>query len=167
MVQSICLTSRGSLVRIRLPPPRSAEVQATTDRPIPGSDVLSYFRSPFGTLAQLVQSACFTRMRSLVRIQYVPPKPRDHASGLLHDAWRPLLPPKGRTLLARCSDHKASATTKTLPVINTRSAPSAAATAASRASFTEAWTFPLRPRSVASPYKVPTSKPRGISALQK
>ena len=27
-------------------------------------------------LAQLVQSACFTRMRSLVRIQYVPPKPR-------------------------------------------------------------------------------------------
>ncbi len=27
-----------------------------------------------GTLAQPVQSACLTRMRSLVRIQYVPPQ---------------------------------------------------------------------------------------------
>src|SRR5690242_19288476 len=50
LVQSICLTSRGSAVRIRVPP-------------------LHFF---IGSIAQLVQSICLTSRGSAVRIRVLP-----------------------------------------------------------------------------------------------
>ena len=55
LVQSICLTSRGSAVRIR-------------QRPLPNVDQIS----PSGRLAQLVQSICLTSRGSAVRIRQRP-----------------------------------------------------------------------------------------------
>ena len=58
LVQSICLTSRGSAVRIR-------------QRPlIYQNDII------FGRLAQLVQSICLTSRGSAVRIRQRPPLTR-------------------------------------------------------------------------------------------
>ena len=55
LVQSICLTSRGSAVRIRQRPHR-----------------IKLSNSPFGRLAQLVQSICLTSRGSAVRIRQRP-----------------------------------------------------------------------------------------------
>ena len=55
LVQSICLTSRGSAVRIR-------------QRPLPNVGQIS----PSGRLAQLVQSICLTSRGSAVRIRQRP-----------------------------------------------------------------------------------------------
>ena len=57
LVQSICLTSRGSAVRIRQRPPLN----------------LLFHRKIFGRLAQLVQSICLTSRGSAVRIRQRPP----------------------------------------------------------------------------------------------
>ena len=62
LVQSICLTSRGSAVRIRQRPPQKAISQIF----------------PFGRLAQLVQSICLTSRGSAVRIRQRPPQKRKH-----------------------------------------------------------------------------------------
>ena len=59
LVQSICLTSRGSAVRIRQRPLKSNE---------------SLEKKNFGRLAQLVQSICLTSRGSAVRIRQRPPK---------------------------------------------------------------------------------------------
>ena len=56
LVQSICLTSRGSAVRIRQRPPLN----------------LLFHRKIFGRLAQLVQSICLTSRGSAVRIRQRP-----------------------------------------------------------------------------------------------
>ena len=58
LVQSICLTSRGSAVRIRQRPPLN----------------LLFHRKNFGRLAQLVQSICLTSRGSAVRIRQRPQK---------------------------------------------------------------------------------------------
>ena len=59
LVQSICLTSRGSAVRIR-------------QRPLKTASLLK--KKNFGRLAQLVQSICLTSRGSAVRIRQRPPK---------------------------------------------------------------------------------------------
>ncbi len=59
LVQSICLTSRGSAVRIRQRPHRKN---------------LLFRKKAFGRLAQLVQSLCLTSSGSAVRIRQRPPK---------------------------------------------------------------------------------------------
>ena len=59
LVQSICLTSRGSAVRIR-------------QRPLQNNESLE--KKNFGRLAQLVQSICLTSRGSAVRIRQRPPK---------------------------------------------------------------------------------------------
>ena len=63
LVQSICLTSRGSAVRIRQRPQKNLKPSLLSTR--------SY---PFGRLAQLVQSICLTSRGSAVRIRQRPQK---------------------------------------------------------------------------------------------
>ena len=60
LVQSVCLTSRGSAVRIRQRPPKRFFLFPFSKRP--------------GRLAQLVQSVCLTSRGSAVRIRQRPPK---------------------------------------------------------------------------------------------
>ena len=62
LVQSICLTSRGSAVRIRQRPHKKNK----------------HFRSSKGRLAQLVQSICLTSRGSAVRIRQRPHKKNKH-----------------------------------------------------------------------------------------
>ena len=86
LVQSICLTSRGSAVRIRQrPPPKRKIIRAFSSA---GSEHLPYKQrvggsnpsTPthhqndfiFGRLAQLVQSICLTSRGSAVRIRQRP-----------------------------------------------------------------------------------------------
>ena len=59
LVQSICLTSRGSAVRIR-------------QRPLEKNSL--FLKALFGRLAQLVQSICLTSRGSAVRIRQRPPQ---------------------------------------------------------------------------------------------
>ena len=67
LVQSICLTSRGSAVRIRQRPPKTASLLR---------------KKNFGRLAQLVQSICLTSRGSAVRIRQRPPKLKYPARGV-------------------------------------------------------------------------------------
>ena len=88
LVQSICLTSRGSAVRIRQRPPfinkkhfgRLAQLVQSICLTSRGSAVRIRQRPPFinkkhfGRLAQLVQSICLTSRGSAVRIRQRPQK---------------------------------------------------------------------------------------------
>ena len=70
LVQSICLTSRGSAVRIRQRPPKFWKLLPL-----------------FGRLAQLVQSICLTSRGSAVRIRQRPPKSKHRGVEQLVARW--------------------------------------------------------------------------------
>src|SRR5690606_27295252 len=77
LVQSTCLTSRGSLVRTQYSPhyiwKLSSSRAAHSDQK---SEAVTGTCAKKGELAQLVQSTCLTSRRSLVRAQYSLPRHR-------------------------------------------------------------------------------------------
>ena len=101
LVQSICLTSRGSAVRIRQRPLEKTSLLIDKEfrafssagsehlpykqrvggsNPSTPTEILKTFTS-FGRLAQLVQSICLTSRGSAVRIRQRPPKELTSRSG--------------------------------------------------------------------------------------